>query len=521
MDKKLRPLVGLLLVAAVLVIVWLLLGEQLNRPDQTESTSETWVAEFEPKGATTDYLVSFSIGELNDSQTPDQAVRASGFNEVSCSTAEAGRRTSCQGHATLGTEMLTVTLSAPDLIVDDVEVARQVRQAPFDGGWISRLFLVILLLTPVFWFVHRWEALSQWMLIGFSFIALGALQFSFALPLIGFLLASFWLGRRYRESENRSARIILTWLTVTTVVLLIFKNFKALFFLPFEEYQALSLVLPLGTSYFLIRLLDLELRWHRGQLADLNLRRYLVYLFFPGTLVAGPIEMVDQFFGQRLERIGSDDIVEGAMRVTMGVAKKLVVVDLFLGNLLFGSGLWSSVITGSGTSFDAVKFCVAAYLLAYLDFSAYSDIAIGVSRLLGYRICENFAWPIFASDVAEFWRRWHMSLSNWAFRNIFFTTLVATGSRTVSLFAALIGIGLWHELSLSWVTWGIYHGAGLAVLAALPKKGWIPKNWFGKGLGMVATNLFVAAGFAFVTVPDYSLAWSIFLQFVTAPFQIL
>jgi alginate O-acetyltransferase complex protein AlgI len=506
--------------AAVLVGVWALVIDAITDPQVESSTpNDGWTAGFEGRGASTDYLVRFSVSGTHD----EAMIIHSGFRSIDCSENTGGL--DCRGHATVSraTARLALAPQAADITIDvaGIDNIHQTRQAPFDGRWLNRLFVLALLFVPIIVVTHQRAALSQWLLIAFSVSALLALQFGFTIVLLTILLGFYAIGRWYRVSDRRSSRFVLVWLASTTLILLILKNFKALFLLSFEEHAALALVLPLGTSYFLIRLLDLQLRWHRGQLEDLTLRRYLVYLLFPPTLVAGPIELVDSFFKNRAERITADDLGEGAMRVTIGVAKKLVLVDGLMVGLLFESGLWSSVVTNpSGDPWDVVRFCLFTYLLAYLDFSAYSDIAIGLARLFGHTIGENFRWPILAPDLAEFWRRWHISLSGWAFRNVFFPVIATTRNQSAALVITLLTIGLWHDLALTWVTWGLYHGVGMAVLA------WWPWNLVKEGRlrtvgGTVLTNLYVAGGFAFVSIRDYSLAWRIFVEFVTAPISVV
>lgn len=519
MTRRLRPLILLLAFGSLLVASWAVLSTEVASPTAEQATPTSWTATFADIGADTDYLVAFDVDGLVDTTT----ITTYGLAVTTCDVV--GNGLECRARLTLGVEDLTASIGVPDtaeLEVTAIDIARQTRRAPFDGAWLGNLFLLSLLFVPIIVVTHnRNEALSQWMLVGFSLSALGVLQFGFTLALLGVLLVFYALGRWYRRSDRRSSRFILNWLTVTVLVLLVLKNFKAVFFLPFDEYGALSLVLPLGTSYFLIRLLDLQLRWHRGQLEDLNLRRYLVYVVFPGTLVAGPIELVDTFFKNRATRITADDIGNGVMRIALGVAKKTVIVDALLGGLLFGSGLFDEVLTDPGGSpTAALRFCLFAYLFAYLDFSAYSDIAIGLSRLFGHTIGENFRWPILAPDLAEFWRRWHISLSGWAFRNVFFPVMASTRKQTAGLVVTLLVIGMWHDLSLAWVTWGLYHGIGMAVLAwwpwnLLPESRWKPMG------GIAVTNLYVAAGFAFVSIRDYSLAWRIFVEFLITPVRLV
>jgi len=516
-PKKYRSLVLLVCTASVLVALWTVVSADVNSPSVVDVSPSTWQATFEDRGASTDYLVRFSYDRVGD----ERAVTRGFVNERCVQDQD---RVSCRGHVALDSETQVVSIdsgSNDTLDVQSVEAVRQTRRAPFDARWLGRLFVLLLVLSPVFWLIHRWEAASQWLLIGFSVAGLIALQATFAIPLLGLILLFYVVGRWYRQQETRPPRFILSWVLLSVILLLVFKNFKAIFLLPFDQYGSLSLILPLGTSYFLIRLIDLQLRWHRGQLEDLSLRKYLVYLFFPGTIVAGPIEMIDRFFAERYERIGLEEITDGLMRISLGMAKKLILVDLVLAGALFRSGLWADVLLDpTGSPLRAVQFCVLAYLLAYLDFSAYSDIAIGISRLLGYNIVENFNWPILATDLAEFWRRWHISLSGWAFRNIFFPVMVSARSRTLALMATLFVIGLWHGLTLSWVTWGLLHGIGLSVLARIPKRFNIMDHWSGKVAGALATNLYVAAGFAFVSIRDYSLAWKVFLTFISAPVRI-
>lgn len=520
MITKLRPLIVLLALAGALVGAWAVVVGDLTSPEEERATVDGgWEAEFEASGAANEYVVYFSVAGSTDSD----ALLTQGFNLINCDEADNGL--DCRGHATVAGDALTLRLlpagRGVSIDVDTIDNVRQTRQAPFDGKWLSRLFFLSLAFVPVIVLTHQRESLSQWLLIAFSTAVLMVLQWGFTLVLLAILLGFFAIGRWYRASDKRSSRFILNWLAVTALLLLVLKNFKAIFLISFEDYGSLALVLPLGTSYFLIRLLDLQLRWHRGQLEDLNLRRYLVYLLFPATLVAGPIELIDTFFKNRATRITADDIGDGAMRISVGVAKKLVVVDGFIAGLLFESGLWSRVITDpGGDPWDVVRFCILSYLLAYLDFSAYSDIAIGLARLFGHTIGENFRWPVLAPNLAEFWRRWHISLSGWAFRNVFFPVIATTRSQNVALIVTLLTIGLWHDLALTWLTWGVYHGIGMAALASW-KRELVPSSRLKTAGGIIATNLYVSGGFAFVGIRDYSLAWQVFFEFMTAPVQVL
>jgi len=142
---------------------------------------------------------------------------------------------------------------------------------------------------------------------------------------------------------------------------------------------------------------------------------------------------------------------------------------------------------------------IEVYFYGYMNFAGYSDIAIGSSRLFGLRIMENFNWPILATNPANFWKRWHMTLTGWCMTYVFMPVLGFTRRPNFSTYAAFVVIGLWHGLSWPWVAWGLYHGTGVVVFGAWiryrRRRGW---KWAEHSawniLGIAATILFIAVG---------------------------
>ncbi|MEL6371026.1 MAG: MBOAT family O-acyltransferase [Pseudomonadota bacterium] len=536
-----RNLVMAGLISLALIAAWTTLSIRIIQPTLSGSQETGWNASFSPKGQITSFRTVFEVkastpgvvfydnGIIGIDDTP--IVRVSGFDKLNCSDLKE-KTSRCTGLVTVNENPVTINLTpAPDaagvkIAKPEFKAAKKTRNAPFPPEALITLFFALLLASPIFWVFHRNKTISQ---LGFVVVAGGVLltlQPLFSVLLIGLVIGAFYIGQWYRQRSTKTTNFILCWIAITVVALLILKNFKALFLLPFPEYGALSLIVPLGTSYFLIRLIDLQLRWHRGQLADLRLLEYLAYIFFPPTIVAGPIELIDGFRQNRLEKIGFDEISFGLMRITVGIAKKLVIVDLILSELLFASGLWADVTQspfGSGTA--VLAFCVLTYLFAYLDFSAYSDIAIGLSRLYGHRILENFNFPILARNLSDYWKRWHISLSGWCFRNIFFPVMISTKSQTTALICTLLAVGMWHDLSLTWTSWGLYHGVGLSVAGTLGpkirKRGLMPPSW----LTTLGTNVYVACGFAFVGISDFTIAIEVFaaawLNFLLLPYHLV
>ena len=145
------------------------------------------------------------------------------------------------------------------------------------------------------------------------------------------------------------------------------------------------------------------------------------------------------------------------------------------------------------------------FLYVYMDFSAYSDIAIGSSRLFGIRIMENFNWPIFAQNIGDFWRRWHMTLAGWCQTYVYLPTIGLSRNPFLAVYATFLAIGLWHAGSINYACWGLYHATGVAVFQIWQRfkrrRGWVfldHNPWH--LLGIPITFLFVTGSFAF-TVP--------------------
>ena len=105
------------------------------------------------------------------------------------------------------------------------------------------------------------------------------------------------------------------------------------------------------------------------------------------------------------------------------------------------------------------------FVRAYFDLSAYTDLAIGFSRLFGFRIMENFHFPFWQKNLSDFWRSWHISLSTWCRNNVYFPVFGLTRKTWLGLYASMLTMGLWHYVDLNWLAWGLYHGTGLVIVA--------------------------------------------------------
>ncbi|MEQ1875127.1 MAG: MBOAT family O-acyltransferase [Bdellovibrionia bacterium] len=222
--------------------------------------------------------------------------------------------------------------------------------------------------------------------------------------------------------------------------------------------EALEIILPIGLSFHTFQAMSYTIEVYRGrQPAEKHLGIYALYVMFFPQLVAGPIERPQNLLHQFRERhdFDSDAAVSGLRLILWGVFKKVVIADrlaLFVDRVYSTSGVQPSAYLISATVFFAFQI--------YCDFSAYSDIARGSARVMGFKLMTNFKYPYFAGSVTEFWRRWHISLSTW-FRDYVYVPLggkqVSFWIRMRNLLVVFLISGLWHGANLTFVIWGALH----------------------------------------------------------------
>jgi alginate O-acetyltransferase complex protein AlgI len=231
--------------------------------------------------------------------------------------------------------------------------------------------------------------------------------------------------------------------------------------------------LPIGISFFAFQgmsyLIDVQRGTVTAQRSLLNLAMYKA--FFP-QLIAGPIVRYVDVKPQIVERsVSLADFDAGLRRFVIGLGKKMILANAVSRPADEILALPLDQLTG-----PLAWIAMVAYTLQiYLDFSAYSDMAIGLGRMFGFRFLENFDYPYAASSITAFWRRWHISLSSW-FRDYLYIPLggnrVGTARRYVNLLVVFLLCGLWHGASWNFAIWGLYHGLFL-VLERLPFLGWL------------------------------------------------
>ena len=298
---------------------------------------------------------------------------------------------------------------------------------------------------------------------------------------------------------------------------------------PIENASALDLRW-LGFSYIAFRLIHILRDKQMGRLPELSLPEFATYVVFFPTLAAGPIDRVERFAKdlQKDFALTQDETLLAGQRIAIGLFKKFVIADA-LALIALNNALATQV-----QSTGWMWFHLYAYAFQiYFDFSGYTDIAIGIARLVGIKLPENFLSPYTKPNLTQFWNSWHITLTQWI-RSYFFNpfnrwirgyksippwTMILVGQLSTMLL-----IGLWHGITINFILWGAWHGLGLFL-----QNRWsdFAKTRFNTanprlktGLqvgGILLTFHFVALGWVFFALSDPSLSWRVLLALTSYP----
>ena len=268
-----------------------------------------------------------------------------------------------------------------------------------------------------------------------------------------------------------------------------------------DDLTADTLV-PLGLSYYTLRCIHYAIERYKGTIRDLGPREVVGYLFFLPTIFIGPIHRFPAWRRDRDNNWDAATFASGLERILHGFVK-----ITFLGDFLVSGRFaeWADAATEPGTAPRLYLEMVEIGFNLYFQFSGYSDLAIGFSLLLGFRVMENFRWPLLQRNINEFWNSWHISLTSWSRDYVYSATIARFRSRSAGVLASLIAIALWHEFSLRYLLWGAYHGLGIIVwgrartaFAHLPRIDHRLATGFVHVASVVFTMHFVFLGFLLV-----------------------
>lgn len=273
--------------------------------------------------------------------------------------------------------------------------------------------------------------------------------------------------------KNKSKSLFIFSISFHLFLLCIFKYFNFLIgninAILNSNISFIDIVLPIGISFYTFQIISYEIDVYKGSVpVEKNLLNFATYVFLFPQLIAGPIVRYSDVKEELSNRRHSfDGFGEGVNRFIIGLSKKVIIANN-IGELI-------NILTStSETSILLYWILAICYMLQiYFDFSGYSDIAIGLGKMIGFKFPENFNYPYVATSITDFWRRWHITLSTW-FKDYVYIPLggnrTGTGKTIRNILIVWILTGLWHGASWNFVVWGLYFGIILIIEKFLLKK---------------------------------------------------
>ncbi len=340
----------------------------------------------------------------------------------------------------------------------------------------SAAFAVFLpCMLAVYWVLRGGS--RRWALLAGSYLFYSWWDWRFTSLLLISTIVDYSCGRAMERRREVGARkwILCVSLVTNLGILATFKYFGFFadsaaamlgMFGVGADLPTLNVVLPMGISFYTFQTMSYSIDVYRGAAAEKSLRDFAIFVACFPQLVAGPIMRAGDLLPQikTEQKFADSDMAVGVYRLFRGLFKKMVLADTL--------GVYVDEVFAAPQAFTGVSAWIALYAYAfqiYMDFSGYTDIALGVGRMFGLRLMENFDRPYLADSPRDFWRRWHISLSTWL-RDYLYIPL--GGSRrgrrrtVINLFVTMALGGLWHGAAWTFVTWGVFHGVLLGLQRA-------------------------------------------------------
>lgn len=360
-------------------------------------------------------------------------------------------------------------------------------------------------------------------LIAASLFFYGWWEPPYVVLLLGSVLFNWWIGQWLIGMARSPARSALLAFGIAGNLALLgyfkYSGFFAANLASFtgESFQFEHVVLPLAISFFTFQQIAYIADCHRGTATRSDLLRYLLFVTFFPQLIAGPIchhrYMMPQFRSRRIGRFDTLDLYVGLTIFTIGLFKKVILAD---GIAVYSDEIFFGAARGVALTFAEAWTGALAYTFQiYFDFSGYSDMAIGLGRMFGFRLPLNFHSPYKATNIIDFWRRWHMTLSRFL-RDYLYIPLGGNRKgrswRYVNLVIVMLLGGLWHGANWTFVLWGAVHGVYLMINHAWRagrRAIWShanPQSAWARGVGRLTTFFAVVVAWVLFRAEDFTSA---------------
>ncbi|WP_027138115.1 MBOAT family O-acyltransferase [Gaetbulibacter saemankumensis] len=370
----------------------------------------------------------------------------------------------------------------------------------------------------IYWILSRNLKLRNVFLLLTSYIFYGWWDWRFLGLILFSSILDFIIGKAiYKEDNHNKKKLFLFISLFANLGLLGFFKYFNFFIISFVdafsffgkelELNTLSIILPVGISFYTFQTLSYTIDIYKGKLKPTNnvIDFFTFVAFFP-QLVAGPIERASHLLPQFSKKLKFDYslVKSGLLLMCWGLFKKMVVADRV--------AIIVNEVFNNTQDYTSASYTIATFLFAfqiYCDFSGYSDIAIGLARTMGFDLMKNFRTPYFSKSITEFWRRWHISLSTW-FRDYVYIPL--GGSRKgqfklyLNLFLVFLVSGVWHGAAWTYVIWGAIHGVVIVIEKFSDK---FRTNVFSK-IGFKRPTFGNKVFFVFITFSIVCISWVFF-----------
>lgn len=337
---------------------------------------------------------------------------------------------------------------------------------------------------------------------------------------------SWWLGLKIAKAEKPNIRKAYLWVYIASniLILIYFKYTNFLLDIWNDLFQSnfspLSLFLPVGISFYTFQSVSYAVDVYQKKVqATRSPLQFLFYLSFFPLLLAGPITRAGTFFPQirKTDPISQKMIYAGLWMIIIGIIKKAVIADYLA---QYNNWIFDSPLSYSG--FECFMGVLGYTVQIYCDFSGYSDMSIGIASIMGFQLMQNFNFPYRATNLSDFWRRWHISLSTWL-RDYIYIPLGGNRKGKTRMYInnllTMLIAGLWHGASWIFIFWGALHGVGL-VVQKMNKK-WLdrlPDNWLVRLGSWLLTFSFLIVAWVFFRSPSFEQAF-VLLQRIVVDFD--
>jgi alginate O-acetyltransferase complex protein AlgI len=390
----------------------------------------------------------------------------------------------------------------------------------FNSGLFLALFTVLI---AIYAFIYNHQRARILFVTIFSFYFYYKSSGVYVLLLVFCTIFNYYWAIYIHETENHQRRkllmILSTVLNVSFLIYFKYTNFLLanLYYLVSANFQKLDIFLPIGISFYTFQTISyvIDVYWRKIEPCR-NVWDFAFYLSYFPQLVAGPIVRASDFLPQIHQTIvlRRQQIGEGIFLIIKGLIKKAIIADYI--------SQYVDLVYKNPNNYSGFENLMAMYgyaLQIYCDFSGYSDMAIGIALLMGFRLMENFRSPYNSLDITEFWRRWHISLSSWLRDYIY---IPMGGNRQgeekqwLFLFLTMLIGGLWHGADWKFVFWGAMHGVALFVHKIFSQTA-RDLQWnqnFLTPIGWLITFHYVCFLWIFFRAQSFDLAWQSINQIV-------